>query len=180
MRRIHFFATKGDIEPVLQLFEAGGRMRFALNVNSTRPPGADYLSVSEIPNVGFSSHRSGVGSDQYIVSALDSPISPRKFQGASGETRYAYDHSNWPGSVVVGFGGLWLGETLLPGIVDTLHDTPEAQALMKRFLKSLKQESFKKVDIYWIGREAMEMLKSGKRLATAAHESPPEYDLTLP
>ncbi|MGL4237965.1 hypothetical protein [Tabrizicola sp.] len=155
-------------------------MRFTENINSASPPPADYTRISEIPNIGISSHRSAVGADQYFVTAIDSPISPRVFQGANGETRWAFDHSKWPKSVVMRLGGLWLGETLLPGLVDTLHDTVEAQDLMKRFLKSLKKEDFTKVSEFWIGKEAMEMLKSGKRLATAAHESPPEFDLKLP
>ncbi len=180
MRRIFFFATKSDIEPVLLRFQAEQPLQFVKNVNITSPPQAAITRVTDIPTVGFATHRSSVGSDQYLVSSQDAPIMPDTIRGAQGETRFVYNHSKWPKSVVMRLGGLWLGRTLLPGLVDTLHDTTDAQALMKRFLKSLKSEDFNKVDIYWVGKEAMAMLKAGRRLATAAYESPPEFDLTLP
>ena len=57
--------------------------------------------------------------------------------------------------------------------MDTLHETPVAQQLMKWFLAALKAEGFTKVDMYWMGKEALEMWKAGKRLSQA-EQSPPE------
>ncbi len=37
-----------------------------------------------------------------------------------------------------------------------------------------------KVREWWLAREAMKMLKAGKRLTTTAEQSPPEFDLKLP
>jgi hypothetical protein len=51
---------------------------------------------------------------------------------------------------------------------------------MNVFSAALKAEGFDKVDQWWVGREAMKMLKRGERLSTAAVQSPPAFDLKLP
>lgn len=76
--------------------------------------------------------------------------------------------------------GLWRTGTLLPGIMDTMHDTPVAQQLMRWFLSALKQDGFVKIDLWWLGKEALEMLQAGKRLTETAEQSPPEFDHRLP
>lgn len=80
---------------------------------------------------------------------------------------------------MLGMAGKWK-DMLLPGSMGTMHETAPAQQLMKWFLAALKAEGFTKVDIYWVGKEALEMLKAGKRLSTTAEQSPPEFDLKLP
>ena len=62
----------------------------------------------------------------------------------------------------------------------TLHENSVAQQLMKWFLSALKQKEFTKVREWWLGPEALEMLRAGRRLTTTAEQSPPEYDLELP
>jgi len=62
----------------------------------------------------------------------------------------------------------------------TVHETDDAQEVMRAFIKSLKSSFFKKVEIWWVGSEAMDMLRDGKRLCTAAEQSSSEFDLKLP
>ncbi|CAA9489481.1 MAG: hypothetical protein AVDCRST_MAG91-464, partial [uncultured Sphingomonadaceae bacterium] len=93
---------------------------------------------------------------------------------------WTLDNSDNEESVILTMAGIWEDETLLPGLMDTLHQTPVAQQLMKWFLTALKKESFTKIESWWVGKEAMEMLRAGKRLTTTAVQSPPEFDLKLP
>jgi hypothetical protein len=48
---------------------------------------------------------------------------------------------------------------------------------MKRFRAAMK-ESFTRVRAFWVGPQAMELLRNGKRL-TLAEQCPPEMDLKL-
>lgn len=72
--------------------------------------------------------------------------------------------------------GLWK-DMLLPGCMDTMHNNPISQRLMKWFLAALKAEGFVKVDMWWLGKDALQMLNSGRRLSKTAEQSPPEFDL---
>jgi hypothetical protein len=73
-----------------------------------------------------------------------------------------------------------MGDILLPGLADTLHQAQASQRLMKGFLQSLKRNGFTKVESWWLGPEAMQMLRGGKRLTKTAVQSPPEFDLKFP
>ena len=83
-------------------------------------------------------------------------------------------------AVMLTLAGLWITGTLLPGNMSTMHTTAVAQRLMRWFLSALQQEGFTKVDLWWLGQQALEMLRAGKRLTTTAEQSPPEFDLRLP
>ncbi|NJM34877.1 MAG: hypothetical protein HC850_09420 [Rhodomicrobium sp.] len=179
MKRIFFFATPRDIAPVLKTFEANAPLKFVGTENLTTPDREIYLDSTEIPNPGVSTHESGHGSTNYMVSHRDTKNNVHTLVGQNGEKRWVLDNCDNEEAVNLTMAGKWK-DMLLPGIMDTLHETPVAQQLMKWFLAALKAEGFTKVDMYWMGKEALEMLKAGKRLSTTAEQSPPEFDLKLP
>ena len=115
-----------------------------------------------------------------MVSNRDTKNNVHTFVGQNGEKRWTLDNCDNEETVILTMAGLWRGEMLLPGLLATLHETPVAQQLMKWFLAALKVEKFTKVDGWWLGKEALEMLKAGKRLSTTAEQSPPDFDLKLP
>jgi hypothetical protein len=117
---------------------------------------------------------------KYVVSHRDTKNKVYVFTGNGGEKRWTLDNGDNEETVILTMAGLWKGEMLLPGIVKSLHETPVAQKLMKWFLAALKAEEFTKVKSWWLGKEALAMLKAGKRLSTTAEQSPPEFDLKLP
>lgn len=180
MKRVFFFATPHDIIPVLRRFEANAPLKFVVMGNITTPNRAIYLQSSDIPNPGIATHETGNGSTAYMVSLRDTKNNIRKFVGKSGEHRWTLDNGDNEESVILTMAGLWEDGTLLPGLIDTLHQTSVPQQLMKWFLSALKQEGFTKIERWWVGREAMAMLRSGKRLTTTAVQSPPQFDLKPP
>lgn len=100
--------------------------------------------------------------------------------GKNGEKRWTIYNRDNEETVILNLAGLWKTGTLLPGSISTLHATPVAQQLMKWFLAAIKNEGFTKIRDWWLGREAIDMLRAGKRLSTTAEQSPPEYDLKFP
>ena len=50
--------------------------------------------------------------------------------------------------------------------MSTLHETSVAQQLMRWFLSAPKQEGFASVERWWLGRDALALLRSGRRLST--------------
>jgi hypothetical protein len=180
MKRIFFFATPADITPVLNRLEANAPLKFVEMGNLTTPNRAIYLESAEIPNPGIATHETGSISQGYMVSHRDTKNHMHAFVGRKGEKRWSLDNGDNEETVILVMAGTWKTGTLLPGNMSTLHDNAVAQQLMKWFLSAMKQENFSKVREWWVGCEAMEMLKAGKRLTTTAEQSPPEFDLKLP
>ena len=178
MKRIFFFATPDDILPVLKRFEANVPLKFVETGGRTTPNRAIYLEASEIPNPGISTHETGSQSAGLMVSYRDTKNHMRVSDNKKYWNLYNGDNEE---TVVLTMAGRWKNDMLLPGIMDTLHTSnPVAQQLMKWFLSALEKEGFTKVDMWWLGKEALQMLKEGKRLSKTAEQSPPEYDLKIP
>lgn len=180
MKQIHFFAMPSDIERVLRCFESNTPLKFVEMGTLSTPNRAIYLESSQIPNFGIATHETGSLSKGYMVSFQDTKNHMNVSTLKNGEKRWNLFNADNEETVTLGMAGLWKTGTLLPGSMATLHETLVAQKLMKWFLSALKQEGFTKVREWWIGPEALEMLRAGRRLTTTAEQSPPEYDLKLP
>ncbi|MGH8337163.1 MAG: hypothetical protein ACRETL_10175, partial [Gammaproteobacteria bacterium] len=165
MKRIFFFATPADIMPLLQRFETYAPVKYAEIVNQTSPTFSEYRTGADIPNPGISTHETGGLSISYLVATPEFEWTFKPFHGSNGESRWYLNNGDNKSSIVLTMSGLWK-DMLLPGKVDTLHDTPDAQQLMRNFLSAIKAEKFAKIKLFWLGREAHEMLKSGVRLST--------------
>lgn len=179
MKRIFFFATPADIIPVLKRFEANAPLKFIEGGTTLTPNRAIYLESSEIPNPGIATHETGSLSKGYMVSYRETKNHMERSVDRKGVKRWNLFNADNEETVILGMAGKWK-DMLFPGSMDTLHEAAPAQQLMKWFLAALKAEGFTKVDMYWMGKEALEMLKEGKRLSTTAEQSPPEFDLKLP
>ena len=180
MKRILFFATPNDIVPVLNRFGSNSAIKFVEVGNLTTPNRPIYLQSSEIPQPGIATHETGNASTAYMVSLRDTKNHMRKLVGRDGQPRWTLDNGDNNESVILTMAGLWGEDTLLPGLMDTLHQDSVAQQLMKWFLSALKAQDFTKIEHWWVGPQGMEMLRSGKRLTKTAVQSPPDYDLKLP
>lgn len=180
MKRIYFFATPADIVPVLTRLESNAPLKFVETGNFTTPNRAIYLHSSEIPNAGIATHETGSQSVSYLVSHRDTKNHVRAFVGHKGEKRWDLNNGDNDETVTLTMAGLWKNDILLPGCMSTLHQGPAAQQFMKWFLAALREERFAKEKSWWLGREALEMLRAGKRLAMTAEQSPPEFDLQKP
>lgn len=179
MKRILFFATPADITPVLLRLEANAPLKFVEMGTLTHPDRAIHLHASQVPNLGIATHETGSRSQGFMVSHRDTKNHMSTSITKKGEKRWNLFNADNEETVVMATGGKWK-DMLLPGEIGTLHQTPVAQQLMKWFLAALKAEGFIKIDMYWIGKEALGMLKAGKRLSKTAEQSPPEFDLKPP
>lgn len=180
MMKVHFFATPADISPVLARFESNFPLKFVESGVSANPNRAIYLESDEIPEPGLATHETASRSKAYFVSHRETKNNIRSDTGPDGQKRWSLISADNEEAVILSLGGIWKTGTLLPGLMDSMHDNATVRELLKAFAEALKKEGFKKVKQWWVGPEAMEMLKAGKRLATTAEQSPPAYDLVLP
>ena len=179
MKQILFFATPVDILPLLERFQSASPLQFAQGGPLSTPDRALYLDATQIPGLGIATHETGSQSRGLLVAQRDVALQARRSVTRQGEPRWNLFNADVAGSVSLVLGGLWKTGTLLPGSMATMHADPAARQLMKRFASSLKQEGFTKVRAWWLGKDAMAMLRDGKRLSTTAEQPPPEFDLRL-
>ena len=176
MKSVYFFATPNDIRQVLHRVESNALLRFVEGGTMFSSNRNEYLEATEISDLGVASHETGSQSTGYMVTLRDEENNVRTSTMKNGALRWDLHNSDTPGSVILTPAGLWK-EMLLAGNVGTVHDDPVAQMLMKRFQSAIKSESFAKAGRFWVGREALEFLDSGRRLSTTAEQSPPEFDI---
>jgi hypothetical protein len=180
MKRIYFFATPKDAAELLRKYDEIEPLKYVECGQFENPNPPIYLEGRQIPNLGISSTSTGSQSTSYLVSSQSTKSNIERFMDSLGNTRWMVHNGNNEDSVILTTSGIWNNSILLAGNMSTLHETSQAQQLMRRFQSVLKKSDFIKIDMWWVGSEALERLRSGWRLATAAAESPPEYNLLLP
>ena len=176
MKSVYFFATPSDIAKVLVRLDGRCQLKYVETGTKPTEDRAMLLSASEIPNLGIASHETGSLSAGYLVSLRDTPILSRMSKTTAGERRWNLYNGDNPGTITLTPAGLWK-DMLLAGNAGTVHDDPEAKSLIRWFQSALKAEHYAKAGRFWIGQEALSILKSGGRLSTTAEQSPPEFDL---
>lgn len=179
MKYIHFYATAADVLPVLRRIENGRLLKYVQTGKRMTIHRPIFLSCTDIPNIGISSSPTGSNSITYMVSPREIKNTMYEFQNEEGQLRWLLANGDNPDSVLLTMAGLWKSSILLPGKMTTLHETSNAQQIMKQYLAALKAERFKKFGVYWFGTGAIEMLKAGRRLVQA-EQSPSSFDVPPP
>jgi hypothetical protein len=179
LKRLFFFATPRDIVPVLRRISKDRKLQFIEAGNRTDPDFPTYLDPENIPEPGVATHETGSLSRTYVICPRETELKIQTFVSAEGVRRWHLYNALNENSVDLVMAGLWK-DMLLPGNVSTLHETSGAQQIMRAFKAALRAEGYTKLKMWWLGKEAFESLKSGKRLSTTAEQSPADYDLRWP
>lgn len=184
MSRTQFFAMREDLLPVFADVEEKVAIRYALAGRFLEPSFLTYSSGAEIPNLSLAIYGSAIACNFYLVYGaattlkLDKVIEKDR-HGKPGGTSYHLNQLLNPDTIVFSPGGLWKGEILLYGEVATVpHVTDSAKERLRYFQRAIRKH-FQRIGHYWVGADAFEMLKAGKRL-TIGEGSPKSMDLILP
>ncbi len=94
-----------------------------------------------------------------------------------GRVVYEVCHVDHPSSIKFAPGGLWDARTLVGGEIGTMHHTAASLEMFRLFCKELLQ-GFVEVRSFYVGPEALALLKSGARLTIDVKASP-LWDLVL-
>ncbi len=178
MKHILIFALRQDLLRLLEMVESNGSLKYMRMGNFAQNEvdlsvGA-FESGSAIPSLGKASADSSAACESYLVCESITPINLRELQGSDGP-RICIDQLANMDSVEFKPGGQWNDDVVIHGRIATASETHISQDLMKRFQAAVKK-TFSKVRAYYVGRQALELLESGKRLTMSVH-SPREYDL---
>lgn len=175
MRRIFFYAAPSDIKPVLKIFEAVEPLQFVETGNFSTMERLIYINSDDLPSPGVATNSSSAGSVAYLVARDGTEMFQREIDGMRNTKRWVLSAGENETSVTLTMAGLWKDNFLLQGSMTSMHDTELSQGLMKRFLASIKKVKFQKIDLSWIGAEALDMLKAGARLTQSEMSSPQHH-----
>jgi hypothetical protein len=167
------FATPGDLAKLLSAAESKMAIAF-YDAGLVEKTTADKsLSSDEVVRACAAS---GKEFRHFLVVPVGTIINVEEIPQRKGGMHYSVgDQRLNPRSIRIAPGGMVNPMMLLKGQIDTISDTPESLALHGTFAKVVRKQ-FTKVQEYWVGPEAIQILDGGGRLAIT-DKSPPEYDL---
>jgi hypothetical protein len=196
MALCYFYATREDLLAVTEEVESVMPIKYVRFGQTTKLPPKSFKSASEIPNLGIATNPSAVGCEKFLVCDSQVVIKARALKVLAeedvnrsmienkssltrliGQERFAIDQLVNPETICFRSGGLWNSEILLHGGIDTASQSKPSMALMKEFKKAI-QRNFTKIKAFYVGLQALGLLKSGYRLTISA-QSPKEFDLAM-
>lgn len=177
MKNLNLFAIEQDLIKMLTLVEQRTPLKYVKTGHSPAQDHEEYLTASEIPDLGVARYESSTNCDSYLVLDRSTQVRYRTINNIRLGTLFSVDQLLNPDSVTFTGAGIFTSNIVLHGRIATASDSAGSQALMKAFSAALKKD-FKKVKAYWLGPGAYTLFEDGHRM-TAAAQSPAEFDLTL-
>ncbi len=167
------YVTTGDLAILLSAAESKMAMAF-YDAGLVEKSTADKSLTSD--EVVRACAASGKEHRHFLVVLAGTKINVEEIPRRKGGIHYSVgDQRLNPNSITLHPGEMINPTMLLKGQIGTISDTPESLALHATFAKVLRKQ-FIKVQSYWVGPEAVQLLDNGGRLAIT-EKSPPEYDL---
>lgn len=172
----HFFATADDLLPVLGRVDSKRSLTYTLTGLLESPILTAVAKGNDIPTLREKATVSdAIACPSYLVTPADASVKVRKVPQNNGGMRYAVDQLINPDSVALSHGGFFGPGILLYGRIGTVSESAIAKALFRAYGNAIAKE-FVRIKAFWVGPQAVELLRQGCRL-TAGAQCPKEYDL---
>jgi hypothetical protein len=165
---LNFFCTVADVVLCMKGTEDQEPLQYHLKESAT-PSSEPVLTITAVAPDVIARHER-----QFLASRRGDQLRVRKVEPSSGHPWYAFDQVENPDAVMLYFGSQ-TGTVLTPGSVSTLGGSSEAVSLFKLISKHFKKKC-RRVKSYWVGPEALALLRSGWRL-TVNETASRTYDL---
>lgn len=171
-RGLHIYATKRDLIELIEPVEGQLEVRYTERGHARHGEPKVYDSVTQLPDLGIATSESASTCRGYLVHDRRARLKVRPV-GTDG--RFSIDQLENPDTVSFGPGGVLGDDILLFGRFATVELLEFSTQFMKA-IRSSARKRFERIQAFYVGPEAAQMLDQGKRL-TAAAQSPREYDL---
>jgi hypothetical protein len=131
--------------------------------------------VTEIPNIGVSI--SGDTNKQRHWKIIDRSREPEVLERTLPDGTKTYD-TNLRGQLSFTPSGMYLNSVMIAGCFNILSTDNHAISLYNKYTNKIKSQ-FSKVQMFWIGPDALKLFDSGMRF-TKATQMPEVYNLARP
>jgi hypothetical protein len=174
----HFFATGDDLLPVFDLVDRKHRLAYTLTGLHESPELCTVTKGTDIPTLrDVMAAANAIACPSYLVTLEGATVHVREVAQQGGGRRYAVDQLINPDSITFSHGGFFSPDILLYGRVGTVSVSEVSKKLFRAFSSAIAKE-FVRIEAFWVGPQANELLRNGCRLTMGAH-SPKEYDLAV-
>ena len=174
----HFYATSADLIQVFDRFERKHKVAYTRTGSFDSPSHHTFHAGRSISTLSSPApHPNADAGYTYLVTPEGMRIASREIELRAGGIRYAVDQLINPISITFTHGGFYAPGILLFGRVATCSDHPDAARLYRAFASSIGKV-FSRVQMFYVGPQALELLKKGCRLTIGAN-SPRDYDLAF-
>jgi len=173
---IQFFATREDLEEVIEAVEAERALTF-VRAGLFDEPSADSVdSLRAIQHFGVAPAGDSMQCPNYLVG--NRPFVPvvRSVLQRRGGTKYAIDQLENPQTISIRPGGAFGDFVLIAGTLGTSSHDAVSLELYRLFMGAFRLR-FQAIKSFRVGRSAARLLDAGARL-TQNVSSPVCYDLT--
>jgi hypothetical protein len=175
-KSIHFFATKRDLEAVLEAVESQRPIKYVEAGMFDKPETRTVSTGLQIPNLGFAPSGTNVGEPFWLVIDAEAKVEVETVPQRRGGTRYSIDPRLNPESVVVWPGGVFNEAAVIAGQFATAMTNSTSMELQGMFVREIRRQ-FKRIKSFSVGPEAEQLFNAGYRL-TSSVKSPSETDLS--
>src|SRR6185437_7792842 len=134
-----------------------------------------YDSIFEASSLGFVSKGDWNQIDNFLILPKNTAIKFETAPQKKGGIKYSVSQFGNEDSVVIKFGGVYKEGILVAGRAGTISHGDFSLKLFKEPSSKIRKD-FIKVGSFYVGKNALQKLKSGWRLVTM-EGSPKEYDL---
>lgn len=169
----NFYATSDDLLEVFGHFEKTREVTYTPMGAVQSADLTIFQSGKYIPSL--SSPAKARYDHSYLVTPKTVRPIARQIPLRTGGMAYAVDQLVNPISIEFSQGGFYAPDILLDGRVATCSEHPDAVRLYRAFASSIAKV-FSRVRAYYVGPQALALLKDGCRLTIGAN-SPRDYDL---
>jgi hypothetical protein len=176
-RATYLYATRADMEPGLNAVEGQKALQYVRRGLFESPQVQVVSSALEIPDLGFARVGDLILANRYLVLDASLEVKIREVPQRRGGVRYAIDEVANPTGMIFVPGGLYEGREdryLIVGEVVATGD-PRSHELYRLFVPLLVK-GFTKIKSYYVGPEALRLLREGVRLTHSAGPTP-SYEL---
>lgn len=169
------FATCLDLHLWLDDLVAAHRLAFTKGGMFNDPIVLTFRELDAVPNLGTALSGNQLSEPSYLIHPNDYNLTLRDVPQRNGGTRYAIDQRTNPECVGACFGGQFGDHFVISGQIGHATEHPVSKQLHRVLLTQLKHK-FTRIQSYWVGPRAAQMLEEGARL-TINHQAAREYDL---
>lgn len=172
----HFYATCDDLLPVLEAVERKHSLAYTLGGSIQSSEFSTVYSGAAIATLATPApHPNASGGYRYVVTPADVEVAIREIAQGAGGICYAIDQLVNPISIIFEHGGFYAPGILLFGRVSNCSEHPAAAKLYRAFATAIAK-NFTRIQAFYVGPKAVDLLNQGCRLTIGA-DSPPDYDL---
>lgn len=179
MCRVFHFATKSDLEEVIRSVESNLDLKYVRDDFSDSPEYITYESLLDYPRLGIAEGDQYVSCTIMLVFMRGEEIVQRSVPQRHGGVKYLIDPEKNPSSIRISLGGIYEEGVLIHGeTATTLFTNPDSIKIYNCFARQIRKR-YRKIEEFWVGKEAEELYRKGWRL-TQAKRCSVDYDLKLP